>query len=70
MITVNKERAEEYSADRMRMQRDALLAACDWTMVPDSTADKVAWGAYRQMLRDVPEQSGFPNKVEWPIAPD
>lgn len=69
MITINTERAEEYSAERVRMQRDALLTACDWTMLPDSTADKAAWGAYRQALRDVPKQAGFPHQIEWPTPP-
>lgn len=56
----------------VRVQRDAKLAICDWTQLPDAplTVDaKTAWGAYRQALRDVPEQAGFPLAVEWPVVP-
>ncbi|MBU1229235.1 MAG: phage tail assembly chaperone [Proteobacteria bacterium] len=47
------------------------MASCDWTQLPDaplSAEGKAAWAAYRQALRDVPEQAGFP-LVEWPLAP-
>lgn len=56
----------------IRVQRDAKLAVCDWTQLPDaplSAAAKTAWSAHRQALRDVPEQAGFPLAVEWPVAP-
>jgi len=53
----------------MRKQRDEKLAECDWTQVEDSPADKTAWSTYRQALRDVTAQSGFPWTVEWPDAP-
>lgn len=56
----------------IRVQRDARLAVCDWTQLPDaplSAEAKTAWGAYRQALRDVPEQAGFPAGVEWPVVP-
>jgi len=55
-----------------RVQRDRLLAACDWTQVPDSPLDaaaKAEWASYRQALRDVPEQPGFPSTVTWPEPP-
>ncbi len=41
-------------AARMRYQRDLLLAASDWTQMPDAPVDKAAWAAYRQALRDFP----------------
>ena len=59
-------------AARVRAERDARLAACDWTQMPDaplSTEAKAAWAAYRQQLRDVPGQAGFPIEVVWPVAP-
>lgn len=55
-----------------RSLRDALLRASDWTQLPDTplTAElKVAWASYRQLLRDVPNQRGFPDAVEWPEWP-
>lgn len=59
-------------ATQVRAQRNALIAACDWTMLPDAplTAEELAvWTAYRQALRDVPQQVGFPAGVQWPEAP-
>ena len=57
------------SADEARALRDDLLVACDWTQVADAPVDQSAWVAYRQSLRDVPEQAGFPDDVAWPTAP-
>ena len=57
------------SADGARALRDKLLMACDWTQVADAPVDQSAWAAYRQSLRDVPEQAGFPDNVAWPTAP-
>lgn len=57
----------------VREQRNALLAACDWTQVPDAYSAKIdigAWAAYRQQLRNVPERPGFPWEVEWPAPPE
>lgn len=56
----------------LRRQRDALLAACDWTMAADSPLNamaKAAWATYRTALRNVPQQAGFPVTVDWPTAP-
>ena len=53
----------------VRADRNARLAATDWTQIADSTADKPAWAAYRQALRDVPAQVGFPQSVTWPQEP-
>jgi hypothetical protein len=55
---------------RLREQRNRRLSESDWTQLADSTADKAAWATYRQALRDLPQQEGFPNTVTWPIAPD
>lgn len=63
----------EQLADEARTQRDTLLAACDWTQMPDSplsSEQKAAWATYRQGLRDLTEQPGFPENINWPLAPD
>jgi hypothetical protein len=52
-----------------RQQRDAKLASSDWTQVADAPVDKAAWATYRQALRDVPTQTGFPWEVTWPTTP-
>lgn len=53
----------------VRAKRDGLLINSDWTQVDDSPVDKSAWATYRQSLRDVPTQAGFPNSVTWPSEP-
>ena len=57
------------SADEARALRDELLDSCDWTQVADAPVDQAAWAAYRQALRDVPAQAGFPDDVTWPEEP-
>jgi hypothetical protein len=52
-----------------RSQRDTLLTQTDWTQVADAPVDKAAWAAYRQALRDVPQQIGFPTTITWPVKP-
>lgn len=52
-----------------RATRDQLLRDCDWTQVSDAPVDKTAWATYRQALREVPEQAGFPSIIDWPVAP-
>jgi hypothetical protein len=60
----------EQIAAAVRFERDRLLAATDWTQaadVPQATKDLFA--PYRQALRDVPQQSGFPQTIDWPVKP-
>ena len=55
-----------------RRIRDALISSCDWTVGADSpltTSKQTEWKTYRQALRDVPSQSGFPATITWPVAP-
>ena len=56
-------------AKSVRNQRTQLLKDCDWTQIADSTADKTAWATYRQALRDITAQSGFPWTITWPTQP-
>ena len=56
------------AAVQVREKRDALLAACDWMANSDVTMS-TAWRDYRQSLRDVPSQAGFPNTITWPTKP-
>lgn len=55
--------------NRVRVERDRLLAASDWTQVADAPADSAAWAAYRQKLRDIPQHFDSPDDVVWPEAP-
>ena len=63
-------RLEELPAE-VRVQRDRLLAATDWTHMLDVSQDiRDLWAPYRQALRDVPQQPGFPTDVTWPTKPE
>lgn len=56
-------------AANVRAERNRLLAESDWTQLPDSPPDALAWGVYRKALRDLPSQPGFPWDIIWPEAP-
>lgn len=59
-------------AQRVREDRNQRLAACDWTQLTDTPLDldaKLAWQLYRETLRMVPQQTGFPWNVQWPPKP-
>jgi len=60
----------EQKADFIRSERDDLLKQSDWTQVADAPVDAHAWATYRQALRDVPQQPGFPEEIDWPEAPE
>ena len=67
-----EEELKEAKAKEVRAQRDALLEETDYLLMPDypiSAEDLEAVKAYRQALRDVPEQEGFPYTVVWPEKP-
>lgn len=55
--------------NEVRKDRNKLLSDSDWTQVADAPVDKTAWATYRQALRDITSQSGFPWTVEWPEQP-
>jgi len=57
------------AASAVREQRNDKLKDSDWTQITDASADKTAWAVYRQALRDVTAQAGFPLTVTWPDAP-
>ena len=56
-------------AASVRSTRDEKLKATDWTQVDDAPVDKATWATYRQALRDIPAQAGFPWDVNWPVEP-
>jgi hypothetical protein len=61
---------DEQQATSIRNERNKKLSESDWSQVEDSPVDKAAWATYRQALRDVPSQSGFPWDVTWPTQPE
>lgn len=68
---------QEYDqeAGKVRAYRNQLLNDCDtvycnaanWALMDDTK--RMAWQEYKQKLRDVTEQEGFPFAVSWPVMP-
>ena len=67
--TAYKAQKDAEQAKNVRATRDAKLAECDWTQVADAPVDKQVWATYRQALRDVTTQDGFPWTVTYPEKP-
>lgn len=66
------EMTDKELASRVRMRRDSLISCTDYYILPDypSTPDGIeAVKQYRQELRDITLQSGFPRNVQWPAMP-
>jgi len=67
---------EQGAGDRVRKDRNHLLLEVDafvgnplhWGSLDTATQD--AWATYRQALLDVPQQTGFPENIIWPITPE
>jgi hypothetical protein len=53
----------------VRSIRNSKLTESDWTQITDAPTDKAAWATYRQALRDISSQEGFPITITWPDAP-
>ena len=65
-------RDTEAKATEVRTQRDTLLSECDWVTLraaDTNTLLDLTWATYRQALRDVTAQDGFPYTIEWPEKP-
>lgn len=62
----------DLKSDLLRKKRDSLLTECDWAITPDSPLGedtKVKVMEYRQKLRDIPQQEGFPFGIVLPASP-
>ena len=57
------------TSEQIRAERNSRLLGSDWTQVEDAPVNKVNWAAYRQALRDLTTQVGFPFNIDWPIKP-
>lgn len=67
---VEKVKTKDELAAEARHQRTMMLFASDWRMLPDVPGMHTnGWVEYRQALRDVPQQKGFPEKIIWPQEP-
>jgi hypothetical protein len=74
-VEVTDKSEEDIAADQLaeasivRAKRNQLLTETDWTQVEDTSADKAAYAIYRQALRDITDQDGFPFDINWPELP-
>jgi hypothetical protein len=59
----------DYVWERLRLKRDRLLAETDHRMVSDAPWDTEPWAAYRQALRDLPDNTSDPREAVWPATP-
>lgn len=70
MTDEQKAEVDAEQASKIRHTRDMRLMESDWTQGKDiSSAISEEWATYRQELRDVSEQEGFPWNVIWPVKP-
>lgn len=60
--------ADARVAAEIRAERNQKLASSDWRASSDVTLS-TEWATYRQALRDIPSQAGFPNTITWPDEP-
>ena len=65
----DKKQIDDNWAENIRKRRDQLIKESDWRAVSDRKLEP-AWKRYRQALRDITKQEGFPHDVEWPVDPD
>lgn len=64
--TINK-------SEEVRQQRDELLSSTDWRVIKateTNTPESIEWMQYREDLRNVPQQEGFPWNIDWPVTPN
>lgn len=67
-VDLEDEELQAY-AEGVRAERNRLLSQSDWTQVSDAPVNKAVWATYRQALRDITAQTGFPLAVVWPNPP-
>jgi hypothetical protein len=72
-VAIQQAELQNVEAANVRTQRNQLLAQSDWTDTVSAQtrlgALFAAWQTYRQTLRDIPAQSGFPFNITWPNPP-
>ena len=59
---------QDRAESNVRSRRDSLLSETDWMALSDNTMTP-EWATYRQALRDITAQEGFPYSVNWPTKP-
>jgi len=65
-----EQREQSDAEERVRKFRNELLTITDWTQIADAPVNQLTWATYRQALRDLPSQIGFPFNVTFPTKPE
>lgn len=63
----------EYDSIKSEVDRTRIieLSKTDWTQLPDVSEEiQLKWREYRQQLRDIPSQVGYPLDIKWPVRPE
>tara|TARA_R100001086_G_C11606484_1_gene194632 strand:+ start:209 stop:463 length:255 start_codon:yes stop_codon:yes gene_type:complete len=66
-IATRNAEQESMKSIMARQERNILLSESDVYALADRITDE--WRTYRQALRDVPLQAGFPDNISWPVKP-
>ena len=61
--------ASPITEEDVRNKRDGLIAATDTWALSDRTIT-AEQTTYRQALRDITDQAGFPTDITWPTKPE
>lgn len=71
-LSPNAVSEENYMAEMIGHSRYKLLLQSDWahSKFDRPSANREEWFVYRQALRDVPSQEGFPHNIIWPTKPE
>lgn len=69
LTNIETQERNDQQSNIVRSERNQKLSESDWTQLADAPVDKQVWSTYRQALRDVTTQSGFPWDITWPVQP-
>lgn len=69
LTDLEQQARKDNAASIVRNERNTYLSKSDWTQVADAPVNKTVWATYRQALRDITSQPGFPWTIEWPEQP-
>ena len=73
LVKIDQAKLDTLRGDEVRKERDTKLASSDWRVtkaLEQGVSLDTVWADYRQSLRDIPQQTGFPHDVVWPVDPE
>jgi|APGre2960657404_1045060.scaffolds.fasta_scaffold73719_2 hypothetical protein len=70
MSDEEKSKVDYLNSNMVRRERNYKLMECDWTQLQDAPVNSQDWVSYRNALRELPSQVGFPWDIIWPLKPE